>query len=548
MLIRVVSYRRITCVLMLVLTLLLDPLLTPSVVSANSVYDSVYHPIDHLLIATDEPTQECEEVDLSTSWSSYILDETKWSTRGLTTTQLQALKTSFQAALDGGRWGVSAISTGYMGSPGGHGPHKAYRARVFWTEDTSLGLSWTTINVRATGVGVHTTDIMLENDYGNYSSCQIILNGYSTSGSVEISTLNGWTETPAETYNSYYISNLFAYTDYLNYPTNYAGEQVVTSANEWTDIDNDGLSSAKEITQGTSSNNSDTDGDGLNDYVESQWNPNRDVIFCGTECEYPDPLTKDVYVEIDWMTDPIAGESFKPSEAQLDDIVSAFGTQGIIVHLDTGRLGGGSELPTYTENLRMYKSVSAADFYDYKDGVGGFANNRRHIWHYMIAGNQYYEDQNSSGAAYVGDDDSFISIGRIKRHLNDFPHASSEDDAIAGTILHELGHNLCLSDVSEYDEQPASCIYEGIHSLDNPTYSNYQSVMNYTYQMGDLLDFSTGLNAPLEDHDDWSGVEEGMGNFVSSNAEGDLPSSNQPNSLLLRPYTRSLNASRHIVE
>lgn len=286
----------------------------------------------------------------------------------------------------------------------------------------------------------------------------------------------------------------------------------------------------------------DSDGDGLNDYVESRSYPSRQTVFCGTSCVYPDPIIKDVYVELDWMKEPgLLGRSFKPNVTQLAAVESAFADQDITVHFDTGQYGGGNELPTYTEELSFYRDENATDFYDYKYGnstiAANFDSDRYRIWHYVISGYRYTQNINSSGASYVGDDDSFISVGHLEDTIS-----GSIDDAIAGTILHELGHSLCLNNTQEYIDHSASCIYEGVHAENNSTYDSYESVMNYDYQFSDLVDLSNGIGTP-EDHDDWGAIAIGMDDFIDSDAEGEAPSSSRSNARQLTP-----NSVRRITE
>lgn len=286
----------------------------------------------------------------------------------------------------------------------------------------------------------------------------------------------------------------------------------------------------------------DSDGDGLSDYVESRSYPSRQAVFCGTSCAYPDPSIKDLYVENDWMKEPgLLGRSFKPNTAQLTVVEEAFADQDITVHFDTGQYGGGNELPAYTEDMSFYRDENATDFYDYKYGNSAIAVNfdvdRYRIWHYMISGYSYPQIPNSSGASYVGDDDSFISVGLLEDTTS-----SGIDDVIAGTILHELGHSLCLSDTLHYVNQSQDCVYGGVHAKNDLTYASYESVMNYDYQFSDLVDLSSGVGMP-EDHDDWSAIAIGMDDFIDSDAEGEAPSSSRPNAWQLTP-----NSVRRITE
>lgn len=314
---------------------------------------------------------------------------------------------------------------------------------------------------------------------------------------------------------------LFLSTYPPNYPAGYAGT-LLPAPNLSLDQDGDGLPIGYEDTQGTYDTNKDSDGDGLNDLVESHWYGGRNAVFCGTECAYPNPTQKDLYVEIDWMKESgFNGRSLKPTSTQIDNVKSAYATKGIAAHFDTGQYGGGNEFPMYTQSLRFIPDTNNLDFYDYKNGNGSimanFNTNRSRIWHYVISGYRYNEYPDSSGASYAGDDDSFISTGLIKDSQSGFGYLDV-DTAISGTLIHELGHSLCLSSEQKYSSQSQQCIYE---SIDNPNAADtYESSMNYSYQMF-MVNYSSGQNGAT-DHDDWSAVAMGMKDFAdTARDEGD---------------------------
>lgn len=308
--------------------------------------------------------------------------------------------------------------------------------------------------------------------------------------------------------------------DSITYPTGYDGETIPTS-NAWADLDGDGLIASEESSQGTSNASKDTDGDGIDDFKESVWFEDRDDIFCGTsQCAYPNPTEKDVYVEIDWMKD-FLNRVYKPSGTQLDLVIDMFEAKGINFHADVGQFGGGNELPAFTETLAYTPTTSYVDYYDYRNGGDGisanFSDDRNSIWRYMIYGYNYLEDTTSTGWAKVMGSDLFVSGGLIE----DMSGLVSMDRAVANTMAHEIGHALCLSDEQVFAEQPLECVYEAIDNGDNnsPYYNlaNYQSVMNYRYQLTDqddigVVDYSDGSHG-TGDHNDWGGVMLGMDGF-----------------------------------
>lgn len=320
------------------------------------------------------------------------------------------------------------------------------------------------------------------------------------------------------------LLSVFVSTYPVNYPGGYLGD-LLPGTPTLMDIDGDGVDSVKEQFQGTVDSNPDTDGDGIDDYKESVWFTHRNGVFCGiSECAYPDPLKKDVFIEIDWMSDGSANRLFKPSSTQLAYIRSMFSSKDINIHLDTGQFGGGGVLTGYMHALPIDDSPGVVDFGDFKDGGDGvpshFATNRRYIWKYLIYGYgltkdgdpNYPDISGSTGIAEVSGDDIFVAGGVIQ----DTTGLVSADRAIANTIAHEIGHTLCLSPAQLYQEQDAACIYSGI---DNDTYRplNYLSVMNYRYQLTDdgdmgVVNYSSGLNG-AGDHNDWAGVLSSMDDF-----------------------------------
>lgn len=200
--------------------------------------------------------------------------------------------------------------------------------------------------------------------------------------------------------------------------------------------------------------------------------------------------------------------SMQPSTAQLNLLKTAYSNKGIKAHFDTGQLGGGNEVNFQTV-IAMKQVENAPDFYNYKTGGDGLAAqfnaNRYAFYHYVLLGYQYVDNDGSaysSGGSYAGDDDTFIAYGLLR----DTGNHSSFDTAIAGTILHELGHSLCLTGLNDglpaYPDQPALCRYSGIDSSGG---NSYVSSMNYSNQYS-LVDYSSGVNGTVVDHDDWGAI------------------------------------------
>jgi hypothetical protein len=330
---------------------------------------------------------------------------------------------------------------------------------------------------------------------------------------------------------------------YINVPIEYPiGYEGIEAPYEPIDADADGVGVEQEQFMGTSDLQVDTDHDGLSDLMEAPWYSGRADTFCDADpdpdvCAYPDPLKKDIYVEVDWMDS--GSKEYKPTGTQLDLVKDMFANKNINVHFDTGEYGGGEELTTYTADLRMKPVSGSVSFADYKDGGAGITANfesiRNNIWHYMIYGHRYVDNSvninnttlsDSSGVAEGGGDDLFIA-GDVVENASG---VESVDLAVASTIAHELGHNLCLShSVPIGANLPSECEYSGVDD-DSFKPINYKSVMNYRYQLTKeyigSVDYSDGTNGTLlfpDDHDDWSAVMLGMGSF-SYNARTGLGS------------------------
>lgn len=268
-----------------------------------------------------------------------------------------------------------------------------------------------------------------------------------------------------------------------------------------TDTDGDGLNLGQELIQGTSDLIADTDRDGLSDYIESTSYPDRYDVFCGSSCAYPNPTMKDLYVEIDWMEN--GSFSTKPTSGDLAGAALAYGNKGVKVHFDTGNFGGGNEVD-YANVVKGEPDDTVRDFYDYKLGGDGmsaqFSSDRYHIWRYMLSADEITNHDNETdllGLGIPGDDDTLLAYGSLSASYS----GSALEDETGQTIIHEIGHNLCLSSAVAYIGQDSSCVYEHIDSASAP--ATYASAMKYN---GTVLDLSTGINISSGDHDDWSAV------------------------------------------
>ena len=265
------------------------------------------------------------------------------------------------------------------------------------------------------------------------------------------------------------------------------------------DRDGDGLDDCVETRTGrfvgpddtgTDPDAYDTDGDGLSDAIEVYGTAQGlDLPALGTQ-----PLRADVFVEVDWFEDSTAcgtRHSHKLGDDAVDIAVETFaaaprrnpdGSTGISLHVEYGQdrpLQGGNLIDD--EDAEITGRVDG-EFLELKSQH--FAENRHGVFHYVIAAHQY-DGTGSSGWAEIDGDDFLVAT-----------HCWNDNDTwTAGTLVHELGHNLGLNHGGG-----TGCNHK----------PNYPSVMNYRYQfvgadldcdgVGDrIVDYSRGARGPLDE-------------------------------------------------
>jgi hypothetical protein len=226
----------------------------------------------------------------------------------------------------------------------------------------------------------------------------------------------------------------------------------------------------------------DTDGDGLLDIWETNgYTDMTDGSFINLPAMGANPNVKDIFVEIDWMV--AAGHSHQPKTAALAKIVAGFqGALGgpINIHFDYGQGGlytGGNAITEVLPTQWKWDTAHSPGFLTIKNA--NFNRNRRHIFHYSLWAHQRPDHpdpsnpggplipNSASGIADLPGSDSMITLGLWR-------HPGSPDDQVgtleeqAGTMMHELGHNLNLQ-------------HGGADSLNCKP--DYQSIMSYAYQV-----------------------------------------------------------------
>ncbi len=191
---------------------------------------------------------------------------------------------------------------------------------------------------------------------------------------------------------------------------------------------------------------------------------------------------RDIFVEIDFMQSN--DEGVKPQREALDMIVAAFAKQNIALHFDVGttfsssfslasyNLGAANSQVPFAKSITIpsesYALGSKANFYDYK---AEYMDLRRlGIFHYALFANSFNEDGGAgpSGLAELNGNDLIVTQGGWNLNKKSEENKNMLINFQAGTLMHELGHNLGLR-------------HGGFENQNNKP--NYLSVMNYQYQL-----------------------------------------------------------------
>ncbi len=223
----------------------------------------------------------------------------------------------------------------------------------------------------------------------------------------------------------------------------------------------------------------DEDNDGIPDSAEVQGGrfAGLDLYAMGARVNQ-----KDIFVEIDFMQSN--DEGVNPQREALDLIVAAFARQNIALHFDAGttfsssfslasyNLGAGNSQVPFAKSITIpsesYALSSKANFYDYK--AEHMDLRRLSIFHYALFANSFNEDGSAgpSGLAELYGNDLIVTQGGWNLNKKSEENKNMLINFQAGTLMHELGHNLGLR-------------HGGFENQNNKP--NYLSVMNYQYQL-----------------------------------------------------------------
>jgi CSLREA domain-containing protein len=241
----------------------------------------------------------------------------------------------------------------------------------------------------------------------------------------------------------------------------------------------------------------DTDGDALGDAWETDGiDIDEDgVIDLDLAALGADPDHKDIFVEydsmiglaphpdaLDWAVNGRPGKNESFANVANELVQNPDGAKGVTLHLDDGGDAGIPRIPWPVLNTNGWPALfeplkNGAAGGDHRDGTFGtpaeraLANwpqireARRLVYHYLVFAHSY-GPTSSSGLADIRGPNIIVTLGTwAGEGANPFGGTREEQ---AGTIVHELGHNLVLGHGGRGD----STHYK----------PNYHSVMNYLWQ------------------------------------------------------------------
>ncbi|MCY1043230.1 hypothetical protein OV208_18075 [Corallococcus sp. bb12-1] len=240
-------------------------------------------------------------------------------------------------------------------------------------------------------------------------------------------------------------------------------QPVYLCATNAVDSDGDGVCDAAELKYKTNPYNSDTDGDRISDNAELFGYGGVDLRYFGA-----DPRKKDLFVEMDYYP------GLKPTQVALDRVTAAFaaapvtnpdGSTGIALHLVADQQIAAADVDLDLNPVWTDFDVIKAKYFNAR---------RAPFFHYLLVAD-HYDGGGSSGISRGIPAHDFIMT------LGNWGTPGGTEQQQAGTLMHELGHNIGLMHGGN----------------ENANYKpNYLSLMSYNYQLGGLR--VDGVNGVLD--------------------------------------------------
>jgi hypothetical protein len=260
----------------------------------------------------------------------------------------------------------------------------------------------------------------------------------------------------------------------------------------------------------------DKDGDGIPDKWETNGiDVNNDglvdfhLISAGAS-----PWHKDIFLEIDYM----AGH--QPASSVIPEVVRAFKnapvcnpdkSNGIRLHvqLDQQIQHQDSITPVRPDSWKGFDDLKEVSFGTIAERSSSNKDNmllaKRLVYHYVIFAHKFNNADNSGISRNIPAMDFIVSLGAY--NVRGVPHWNGYPSEQAGTLMHELGHNLGLGHGGR----------DGVNCK-----PNYPSIMSYPLQFPRLvpdrpLDYSSeNLGTLLEDNlDEAEGVRSGANRGIN---------------------------------
>lgn len=279
----------------------------------------------------------------------------------------------------------------------------------------------------------------------------------------------------------------------------------------------------------------------------------------------PSPTKKDIYVELDWMSNQA------PNPQAIADVVKAFDNQGIALHVQYGEnpsassgdiglhycdvrmmarnnpaTNTGLSCSSSTLNYQGYPYLKQNRFGTIDERAGntsycpnsaiptnaGTVSNpnsyncltaKRQVFHYGMLVDYQFGSTLSSGWSEVVGNDFVVSLGS-------FVGGVGSIDEQEGAIMHELGHNFGLHHGGEIPPT-------GVEDDDNCK-PNYPSIMSYTYQFRENNDICRPLdysNSALASLNEQSLTDSNVGSFQYPSTNPPPPTGTAPGQPLTCP-------------